>query len=45
MSAEEWRYFVYVVQTEHGQDIYNPEEWGVLMKNWLAAKKAAEASS
>jgi hypothetical protein len=27
------------------EDIYNPEEWGTLLKNWLAAKKAAEASS
>ena len=27
------------------EDIYNPEEWGTLVKNWLAAKKAAEASS
>ena len=27
------------------EDMYNPEEWGTLVKNWLAAKKAAEASS
>ena len=27
------------------EDIYNPEEWGTLVKNWLAAKKAAAAPS
>jgi hypothetical protein len=27
------------------EDIYNPEEWGTLLKNWLATKRAAEAST
>ena len=27
------------------EDIYNPDEWGTLLKNWQTAKKAAEAFS
>jgi len=27
------------------EDIYNPEEWATLVKNWLAAKKASQAST
>jgi len=27
------------------EDIYNPEEWGTLIKNWLAAKKAVATSA
>jgi hypothetical protein len=27
------------------EDMYNPEEWGTLIKNWLAAKKAVATSA
>ena len=27
------------------EDIYNPDEWGRLIKNWLASKEAAERSA